>query len=255
MKYVFWILLLITCLLSACDNATPNTPEDQEVQPVNVSIRVENRYNDAPFVLGQSYISPEGYSIRPEVFKFYLSNIALKRTDGSLVTLRETALINAENATAPFSSSVIGGQYDSLVIHIGIPPERNTGVDPATYANNNPLSVQQAGNMFWNWNSGYIFLMYDGKADLDSDGLLLDPFALHSGDDLMFTRLAFSLGNANWPAGSTQNINLVIRMEKILSNPDDPIDISVDNITHTSGNVALAKRAMSNFATAFDVFQ
>jgi tripartite-type tricarboxylate transporter receptor subunit TctC len=69
----------------------------------------------------------------------------------------------------------------------------------------------------------------------------------------MFTRLSFPLDDVTWAAGSTQDLALKIAVEKILSNPEAPIDISVDNITHTSGNVALAKRAMSNFATAFEL--
>lgn len=249
MKSAIPFFLLI--LFASC---RPDKEKERIIQPGNsqLELHLGARVGSETFETGTVYWSPTNYRFRLENFQMYVSMIELVRSDGSSVRIREFDLINL-NGGAVFSVSVPPGDYTLLRFNQGIPPEYNKNVDPTTYPNSHPLSVQGSNGMFWTWNSGYIFTRFDGKADLDGieGNPLLHPFAFHAGDDPLFRTIELSLVNPSFPSDGSRTLSVFIQVEHILNNPSDPIDISVDNLTHTGGNFILARRFTDNLADSY----
>jgi hypothetical protein len=137
---------------------------------------------------------------------------------------------------------------------VGIPSEYNKDVDPTTYTNSHPLSVQGSQGMFWTWNTGYIFSKMEGKSDLTgTEGAsLTNPFSFHAGDDPLYRTFSFEKPFTIGLNGS-QDIIVSMHIDEIFNNDTDPIDVSTDYITHTSDNFALAERFINNLAASIEV--
>lgn len=250
----WWLVCLLA--LASCDPDKEESPNDAVAAQPTVTVKLNTTYNDQPFAVGAVYNSTQGYRIRTDIFKNYFSDIQLRKSSGEYVTIKEYDLVDFATRPNPeWSAALSAGTYDSLIFCYGLPKALNVGVDPATYPNSNPLSVAGSAGLFWNWNSGYIFMVYEGKADLSgsSDAALLDPFAMHCGDTLLYRRMAFPLNNLSLSSNDARTLQLDLRVDQFLNNPDDPIDISTDYLTHTSGNMPLAKRVVSNWESAIEL--
>lgn len=252
----WWLMPLV--LLAACDPDNEESQDDVVAAQPTVTVKLNTSYNDQPFAVGAVYNSTQGYRIRTDIFKNYFSDIQLRKTSGEYVTLKEYDLVDfAADPNPEWTATVGSGTYDSLIFCYGLPRALNVGVDPATYPNSNVLSVAGSAGMFWNWNSGYIFMVYEGKADLSgsANGALLDPYAMHCGDTLLFRRMSFPLNNLSLSGNNAHTVQLDLRVDQILNSVADPIDISTDYLTHTTGNMPLAKRVVSNWESAIQLRQ
>lgn len=137
-----------------------------------------------------------GHVVSITKLQFYVSDIYLE--DGSQRTLlsdiglvdMDTAL--GENPDAPkwfntIELEVDPGTYTGVAFDLGVKPELNR-IDPTTYATDQPLSITP--NMYWGWQSMYIFVKIEGIFDRDKDGTTETPFFFHTGLDELFIDLA-----------------------------------------------------------------
>jgi hypothetical protein len=212
-------------------------------------------FKGEPFEIGTVYNDDMGNRIRIDNFMSYFSMLNVVTPEGTEIPVKDFALINF-NDEATFTVDLDSRDYKGLTFNIGIPKEYNKDVDPTTYSNDHPLSVQGSQGMFWHWNTGYIFTKFEGKADTTGvEGAeILHPFAFHVGDDPMF-RQHNEAENFNFKieSGATRVIHVIVDVEKIMKGDGDQIDIATDYITHTSGNTQLAVRVMNNFNDAIRV--
>lgn len=97
-------------------------------------------------------------------FKYYISNVVFTKTDGSTYAVPNYYhLVDASSAkTTDFTiSDVPTGDYSGMQFMVGV-DSTMTKADPLTYVNTlNDLN--QANNMYWDWNSGHIFLKLEGN--------------------------------------------------------------------------------------------
>jgi hypothetical protein len=247
LKKTLPFFVIVASLFSCKDDKGEDTPGTEAAAPT-VKIELNTKYLNSDFVPGTIYTTANNYPVRIDIFKAYICMVQLKDVNGNLRTIKDFSLIDFLSGDPTFSASVPAGVYDSLFLSVGIPPEYNTNVDPATYPSSSPLSVIGAGNMFWNWNSGYLFAMIDGKTDIDNSGDMTDPFAFHVGDDLLYNRVGLNLTDIDMKAGETHTIPMNIHVDEIFVNSEDTIDLAVDYLTHTEGNMPLARRVISKFA-------
>lgn len=240
-------ILSLFVFLSSC--------EHDKDGPGTLQVVFSAEFKGEPFEVGTVYYDDMGNRIRIDNFMSYFSAINVLTPDGTEIPMKDFALINF-NDGATYSVELDSKEYKGLTFNLGIPKEFNKDVDPTTYPNDHPLSVQGSQGMFWHWNTGYIFTKFEGKADTTGvEGAeILHPFAFHVGDDPMF-RQHDDASNFNFKIeqGSTKVIHVIIDVEKIMKGEGDQIDIATDYITHTSGNTALATRFMNNFNEAIRV--
>lgn len=240
--------------MSSCGdkNKGEESPETPTSSAPKIIFQFSATYNGAPLELGQVYSTEQGYRIQLETMKSYISNIKFYSANDDVVTVKDIALIDFSNSTSIEVEGPVG-QFIGMSMGLGVPQNINKNIDPTTYANSHPLSVQGSAGMFWTWNTGYIFTKFEGRCDYTgTEGApLTDPFAFHSGDDYNYRTANFVIAK-NFEKENTYTIPITLRVEKIINGPEDPIDLQVDFLTHTSNNPALATRFVNKLAFAFD---
>ncbi|MDQ3046823.1 MAG: hypothetical protein M3R27_04685 [Bacteroidota bacterium] len=92
-------------------------------------------------------------------FKYYLSNIHLKKADGNEYISNQSFLINEDEETSKniLLDKIPGGEYVSISFIIGVDSAHN-----CLGAQSGALDPVNA--MFWAWNTGYIFMKLEGKS-------------------------------------------------------------------------------------------
>lgn len=143
--------------LTGCDKeSTP--PADQKG---TFEIEFENLVGTAPLVLAtQEYATPVGDLFKVTTFRYYVSNLKLTRADGTEYVQPESYyLIDAakEDSRHLTIKDVPTGDYTALKFTIGVDSARNV-------AGAQTGALDPAKEMFWTWNSGYIYTKLEGSS-------------------------------------------------------------------------------------------
>ncbi len=162
-----WFLSLIPLLLAGA-MAAP------------VELKINLRIGDQPMQFGQTYQTPQGQRYQIDMLKFYISDVALVRPDGSEVKVDGLALADFKRDAPTQGVSVLkmdvpAGQYRGIRFNVGVPRELNH-LDAATQQM--PLGVNSG--MYWAWNPGYIFYRLEGTALLPGGN---QKWVVHMGSD------------------------------------------------------------------------
>jgi hypothetical protein len=173
LKTVFGIALIVLPLAFACKK------DDEETTPAaetdNVELKIAHTWNGGTFQLNQMLVNPSnGDSLEFVTFKYYISNIRLKKADGSWWTQPDSYFLldlSQQGSTATVSlSGVPKAEYTDIEYVLGVDSTHN-------------VSGAQGGDlapslgMFWSWNTGYIMMKAEGISPDSGDG----SFAYHYG--------------------------------------------------------------------------
>ena len=149
------VFAVATLSLAGCkkDEAVPNQG--------TVDIEFEQVVGTAPLTLNtQTYTTPAGDQFKINVFKQYISNIKLNKTDGSTYAVPESYfLLDASDASTlelPLKNIPVG-DYKSMTFTVGVDSARNvSGAQTG--------ALDPSKSMFWTWNSGYIYTKLEGTS-------------------------------------------------------------------------------------------
>lgn len=126
----------------------------------------ENMFHAEPLEFNKEYTNAHGENLRFTLLNYFVSNITLTRTDGSVYAVPQDSCYFLIKHTPPethrIELKVPEGKYSSVTFLIGVDslrstqgPEKRQGV----------LDVGAgARGMYWQWNSGYIFFKMEGKS-------------------------------------------------------------------------------------------
>lgn len=241
-------------IFSSCKDEKEEIKDIEKAAP-KATVRITPKYGDSDFAIGEIYFDALGHRIRVEGMSTYISMVGLKSSNEESL-IKDFSMHSFTSTATPLvlTADVKELTYDSLLFGVGIPRDFNKDQDPTQYPNSHPLSVQGSQGHFWTWNTGYIFTKYEGRVDLTgTEGAsLMSPFAYHTGDDFLYRIVALPI-NIEAKAGGEYIINVKFDIKKIIDNPNDQIDLEVDYLTHTAGNVPLAIRFADNLASAFSI--
>ena len=157
---LFWLsLLAFSAVLTACKEDT-DVPDPNDGKG-KVTMVFENVVGDEPLVLNRTapYLTPSNEDFKVTIFRYYISNIKLKRADGKEFIQPESyyLLDQARDASLKFTiPDVPVGNYNSLTFTLGVDAARNTGG-----AQTGALAIS---DMFWTWDTGYIFTKLEGSS-------------------------------------------------------------------------------------------
>ncbi|MCS7068753.1 MAG: hypothetical protein RMK51_00990 [Meiothermus sp.] len=145
-----------------------------------VELKINLRIGEQPLRFGQTYQTPQGQRYQIEMLKFYLSEVALVRPDGSEVPAKGLVLADFRpggptQGVSVMKMDVPAGQYRGLRFNVGVPRELNH-LDAGTQQM--PLGVNSG--MYWAWNPGYIFYRLEGLALLPEGN---QKWVIHMGTD------------------------------------------------------------------------
>lgn len=215
------------------------TPDDTDDTPGTLTLSADFTFGGDSVLVGRTALDAHADRLRLETFALYLGGIELL-TDTGAVRLSDAERWDAGNPNS-WTYDVRPGVYEGFRVHLGVPAEFNTDTDPTIWPNNHPLGVSGSAGLFWSWNTGYIFSKFDGKADTTGGNDFTHPFAFHIGGDANLIEVRL---DDPWTVDpcSSHGFSLAGDILDFLSEADDPIDVAIDNVTHTGDNPALAAR-------------
>ncbi|UBM60433.1 hypothetical protein LAG90_07220 [Marinilongibacter aquaticus] len=156
-------LLLGVFFLNSCDKE-----ENVDASGSNsVFVEFDNRAGLDKIVLGQTEITNtagEVYTVSR--LNYFVSNLKLTSSDGQVIEFPDQYFLikeEDENSQVIELKDVPGGDYAQISFMIGVDSlksvtdvsERTGVLDPASYGDD---------NMWWAWNSGYIFFKMEGSS-------------------------------------------------------------------------------------------
>jgi hypothetical protein len=177
------IFIPISLLLLAVACVSSKTPVTEKIAAGKVEFICVPMAGDKPFYLDSLYVSPAGELFSINNLKFFMSDIAFSRSNTTeRAAHSDTAahgvfLVDLSEAKPDKSTGFLyaatyftmqAGDYSDIRFNIGVPRALNHS-DPtqAPY----PLDVGNT-DMFWEWNSGYIFFLAEGKSSAAEDSIV-----------------------------------------------------------------------------------
>lgn len=161
-RSTYFLPLLFFFILAACSKDNNDPDPDTDPKPGTVGIRFEHLFDTLPFNLNSAmpYVTGQGDSLTFTAFRYYISNIVLTKEDGSTWTQPESYyIVDAVTANAGRISipDVPPGMYTGIRFMVGVDSVRNvSGAQTG--------ALDPANEMFWSWNTGYIFLKAEGTS-------------------------------------------------------------------------------------------
>lgn len=180
MKRVLILAALWAGFLTSCKKET----ESQYNSNVKAELSVEfdNIAGSSDLELNSgTYTNAGGERFTVSKLKYYVSNFVLTKSDGAVYTVPQDScyfLIDEEDeATHEPLLKVPEGEYKTLQFTVGVDSIRNTTDISGRTGNLDPTAA--GADMYWTWNSGYIFFKIEGKSTAST--LPDSAFAYHIG--------------------------------------------------------------------------
>lgn len=169
-------MALVLLALAACKKDKIEPVDSTSTGTDNVLLKIEHTWQDSlEFQLNTDLVNPlTGDSLNFSTFKYYISNIKLKKSDGTWwVQPNSYFLLDLSTGSTPSVqlSGVPTGEYTDISYTLGVDSLRNV-----SGAQDGALSPSLG--MFWSWNSGYIMLKAEGTSP---DAGMGGSFAFHLG--------------------------------------------------------------------------
>ncbi|MGI4865930.1 MAG: MbnP family protein [Janthinobacterium lividum] len=132
-------------------------------------LELEPTVGQAPLVLNTGmYPNGNGEQFTISTFKYYLSNVTLQRRDGTHYTVPDGYfLVDAAQSASQHIAlkDVPAGEYTGLSFVVGVDSARNV-------AGAQTGALDPVNGMFWDWNSGYVFVRLEGTSPASATGRL-----------------------------------------------------------------------------------
>lgn len=188
-----------------------------------LTIYMDHYVGDKPLQFDTvTYTNAAGQPFTLTKFKYYISNINLKKATGGSITLDGYYLVNEEDADSKQIrfKHLPEGDYEGVSFTIGVDSASNcSGAQSG--------ALDPINGMFWAWNTGYIFLKLEGKS----------PVSTSSGNEF-----EFHIGGYKAPANCIRTVAL--HFGKTMSIDDDrEVHIKVDasEVLKTPTTIDLSK--------------
>jgi hypothetical protein len=256
-KSIIVALAALTTIFISCDKKNPEpepsvgstsgaTTTGTPAPFGSLKIEFENTVDTLPLVLGQNFKNPNGDTVKVNMFKYYVSNIVLTKSDNSTFTdansyylidqsLPITSIVTLDNV--PVAS------YKSVSFVIGVDSTRNTSGAQTG-------ALDPAKGMFWNWNTGYIFLKIEGTSPQSGDAAkkLIYHIGGFSGANkgLRTVNLSFGTATANVSTTAIPQVHLNCDISEFFKSPS-LINVSTQYF-HMSATTTNNKMYADNFS-------
>lgn len=152
-----------------------------------LNIVFKNIVNNSEVELNSGkYTNASGEAFTVSLLQYFISNIVLTKKDGTTYIVPQDSsyflVKEADAASKTIHLNVPEGSYEKLSFILGIDSLRNTQPLSKRTGVLDPASYVGAENMYWSWNSGYIFFKMEGnKINLSDTSNTGKKFRYHIG--------------------------------------------------------------------------
>lgn len=229
--YSLFFLFLV--LFSSCKET--EVPKDDETE--KVTLEVQFFVKDKPLKLLQEYQNDLNQNYLLESFKFYLSNFEFESASTNEVfKVKDSYLLfSADREINIFEKEILikKGEYSKLNFSIGVDSIKNTSLD-----NSGDLDI--SNSMAWDWNTGYKFVVMEGKYYANPSDLTSSiPLVFHIGLNPSYQKVSLNFENLNDKGiFSTDNKKIVLKVDlnDFFSSPNQ---IDFNEINNIMGKSAI----------------
>ncbi len=216
------------------------------------SMKIQYEYvfgsQELPFQLEKQYVHPKtGDTMTFTTLKFYVSNIKLKKKDGTWWVQPDSYYLVCNTCDAEDKYIMVNdipvGQYTEMQYTMGVDSAMNV-----SGAHTGALSF--ANGMFWDWNTGYIMMKAEGRSPNTPNG----NFQLHFGgfkgtNNIVTTKTVdLSSNNMNINAGHAKVVTLKANPARLWHSATSDQKLDKVYIIHQEG--AIAKQMATDFYNA-----
>lgn len=229
----FVALIATTLFLHSCRKEKQSTPVVPVAKEGTLDVKFEYVFgsNMLPWEIGKTMVHPKtGDTLTFSMFKYYVSNIKLKKADGTWWTESDSYyLLCAEcpNGSVFTIDNIPPGTYTEMQYTMGIDSAANT-----LGASTGALSL--ANGMFWDWNSGYIMLKAEGTSPNAPSGNFIFHLGGFMGADNIITVKSTDFGGSVLTVDSEKK-----PVVKLVANParlwHSSPSVSVKSVIHAPG--------------------
>lgn len=254
--------VLALSILSSCkkDSADPTGPGP-------LTFHLDNVVGSQDLALNTNYTNAAGETFKVTMLQYYISNIQLKREDGTLYTVPQDSSYFLIKETSEDGDqdcdlrNIPAGKYVGITFTVGVDSLRSRMDVSKRVGALDPADSATGMSMYWDWNPGYIFYRFEGTSPA-ATGMMGDVVNVHVG------------GYGGTPTSRTLNNNRTITLtfpeaaivndkrnpevhtyHDILKSFDGPggrISFATANMVH-SPNSPISAQVADNYAKSFQV--
>jgi hypothetical protein len=165
MKPVYSIILLAILVFGSCSKN--NAPAYNSSVKSGLSVEFDNIAGSSDLQLNTgSYTNSSGETFTVTKLRYYVSNFVLTAADGTVYTVPQDSCYFLIDESDPSTHEpllqVPEGEYKSISFIVGVDSLRSTLDISQRTGVLDPTAT--GGDMYWSWNSGYIFLKMEGNS-------------------------------------------------------------------------------------------
>ena len=158
------IILSVFAFLSCSKNAVEGIDYSNRSR---ITISFSHVAGEKDLSLGNTtYVNPSGEEFKVTALKYFISNISFTKTDGSVyVVPQDSCYFIIDHSQSSSLTPIVttpAGQYTKMSFLIGVDSLRNTKDISQRLGALDPTG--SAADMYWTWNSGYIFFKMEGSS-------------------------------------------------------------------------------------------
>ncbi|MCP4438597.1 MAG: hypothetical protein GY810_06595 [Aureispira sp.] len=250
MKHLFFILVALSLLSSGCDKNKES----------NLELVFKATHEGQALVMYDQYNASNNRAIIYKALEFFISDINITNTDGSVVNITDVDYVKLSSLTTQnkaeegikllFTDVEAVGSFQSINFGVGVSASLNAK-EPGDYSTTSPLGDE--GNYWTAWNS-YIFSRLEGSYFDASNNKT--PFLYHSGVDGSYQQLSFNK-DFSLKKGETTTIEFELTAEDIIFKDGSEIDVPNNPISHSGAEGTdaynLALSTVRNIAQAIHI--
>lgn len=239
MKSFFLLIISAAAILMSCSKN--DTPAFDPAVKAELSVEFDNIAGAADLQLNTgTYTNAVGESFKVNKLVYYISNFKLTNVDGSVYTVpQDNCYFLVDESDAASHQPVLSvpeGEYKTVSFMIGVDSLRNTADISKRTGVLDPAGA--AADMYWGWNSGYIFFKMEGSST-----------AIATGGGVFMYHIGGFGGYSSPTANNTRTITLDLTARgtpKVKAGKETNIHLMVDvlNALNGSTNMSFATTPM-----------
>jgi len=221
----------------------------KEDETQKVTLEVQFFVKEKPLKLLQEYQNDLNQRYLLENFKFYLSNFEFESTSTNENFKVEDSyyLFSADRENNVFEREILvkKGEFSKLNFSIGVDSIKNTSLD-----NSGDLDI--SNSMAWDWNTGYKFVVMEGKYYTDASNPTTSiPLVFHIGTNQNYKKISLDFDTINekgiFDTKNNKKIVLKVDLNDFFASPNQ-IDFNQINTIMGGGKSILLSQ---NYETGF----
>jgi hypothetical protein len=264
-KHTALVLAVFTLFaISSCVDSAENPGPSPVGAEGKLRLEFDNVVGDKNLVLNSvTYQNASKEDFVVTRLNYFISNIKLTKTDGTVFTVPQDSsyfLIKEDTKASQFVTlnNVPVGDYKAVEFMVGVDSLRNTAPIDKRKGVLDPAGSMAQDGMYWEWNSGYIFVKLEGTSSKGNP--VNNKFYYHIGlfggynqrtvNNTRVVKVDFDSLKAPVTEKETPEVHLLVDVLKVFDGPGTSLSIEQFNSV-MGGQQEKSQQIANNYAKMF----